>query len=256
MASTAGRSTETRAYCSQFPRIRGVRTPRSDRVSFHSSSRPREPRARKLFFRGGLPRRPGDCFIPELFCMKTTGNWWLAPNCSGSNRGRGWSRPSHTPSRRLICSARAAGTYCASPEPVGIVPHVTVLIASFDGEDFGYFEVYWAKEYQIAPFYDVDDYDCGWHVLIGEPRFGGEPFVPAWLPSISHYLFLDDFRTQRVVIEPRSDNYKMLRNLGKCGYAQLKEFDFPHQPPRGMLFCWERFFSERLGVPRDAVAPS
>jgi acetyl CoA:N6-hydroxylysine acetyl transferase len=134
-------------------------------------------------------------------------------------------------------------------------PHVTALIASFDGEDFGYFEVYWAKEDRIAPFYDVDDYDRGWHVLIGEPRFRGKPFVPAWLPSISHYLFLDNCRTQRLVIEPRSDNYKMLRNMGKCGYAHLKEFDFPHKRATLGMLLRKDFFAERLWVPRDVLAP-
>lgn len=58
-------------------------------------------------------------------------------------------------------------------------PHLTPLIASFDGEDFGYFEVYRARENLIAPFHDVDGFDHGWHVLIG-----GKPFVAAWLPSI------------------------------------------------------------------------
>ena len=46
-------------------------------------------------------------------------------------------------------------------------PHMLPLIASIDGTPFGYFEVYWAKENRIAPFYDANDYDRGWHVLIG-----------------------------------------------------------------------------------------
>ncbi|HEU4854593.1 MAG TPA: GNAT family N-acetyltransferase [Nitrosospira sp.] len=134
--------------------------------------------------------------------------------------------------------------------------HVTALIASLDDEAFGYFEVYWAKEDRIAPFYDVDDFDRGWHVLIGEARFRGKPFVTAWLPSISHYLFLDDCRTQRVVIEPRTDNYKMIRNLARCGYANLKEFDFPHKRAMLGMLLRERFFAERLWVPRDVIATS
>jgi RimJ/RimL family protein N-acetyltransferase len=128
--------------------------------------------------------------------------------------------------------------------------HVTALIATLDDQAFGYFEVYWAKEDRIAPFYDVDDFDRGWHVLIGEPRFRGKPFVTAWLPSISHYLFLDDCRTQRIVIEPRADNYKMVRNLGKCGYANLKEFDFPHKRAMLGMLLRERFFADRLWIPR------
>ena len=116
-------------------------------------------------------------------------------------------------------------------------PHVIALIASLDDRAFGYFEVYWAKEDRIAPFYDADDFDRGWHVLIGEPSFRGKPFVTAWLPSISHYLFLNDCRTQRIVIEPRSDNYKMIRNLGKCGYVNLKEFGFLINAPRSPCCC-------------------
>ena len=139
---------------------------------------------------------------------------------------------------------------------VEVDPHVLALIASLDDEAFGYFEVYWAKEDRIAPFYDADDFDRGWHVLIGEPQFRGKPFVTAWLPSISHYLFLNDCRTQRVVIEPRADNYKMVRNLGKCGYANLKEFDFPHKRAMLGMLLRERFFADRLWVPRDTPTSS
>lgn len=139
-------------------------------------------------------------------------------------------------------------------EGIAADPHVIGLIGCLDDEAFGYFEVYWAKEDRVAPFYDADDFDRGWHVLIGEPHLRGKPFVTAWLPSISHYLFLDDCRTRRIVIEPRSDNHKMIRNLGKCGYANLKEFDFPHKHVVLSMLLRERFFAGRLWVPRDAVA--
>lgn len=128
-------------------------------------------------------------------------------------------------------------------------PHVISLIGSYDDEPFGYFEVYWAKEDRISRHYDVNDFDRGWHVLIGEPHLRGKPFVTAWLPSISHYLFLDDDRTQRLVIEPRIDNYKMIRNLVQCGYSNIKEFDFPHKRAMLSLLPRERFFTEHLWVP-------
>ncbi len=133
-------------------------------------------------------------------------------------------------------------------------PHVINLIGCLDDEPFGYFEVYWAKEDRIAPYYDVDDFDRGWHVLIGEPHMRGKRFVTAWLPSISHYLFLDDDRTQRIVIEPRADNFKMIRNLAQCGYAHLKEFDFPHKRAMLGMLSRERFFSEQLWVPRSITS--
>jgi RimJ/RimL family protein N-acetyltransferase len=138
-------------------------------------------------------------------------------------------------------------------EAIEADPHMLNLIAYLDDEPFGYFEVYWAKEDRVAPFYDAHDFDRGWHVLIGEPQMRGKPFVTAWLPSISHYLFLDDCRTQRIVIEPRVDNHKMMRNLAHGGYANLKEFDFPHKRAALHMLLRERFFSEQLWLPRSAV---
>jgi len=128
-------------------------------------------------------------------------------------------------------------------------PRVTGLIGRLDGEAFGYFEVYWAKEDRIAPFCDAGDHDRGWHALIGEARFRGKPFLTAWMPSVSHYLFLDDCRTQRVVIEPRADNHKMIKSLGRCGYAHVKEFDFPHKRAMLGVLLRERFFGEALWIP-------
>lgn len=135
-------------------------------------------------------------------------------------------------------------------EAIQADPRVTGLIGCFDGEPFGYFEVYWAKEDRIAPYYDVADFDRGWHALVGEARFRGKPFLTAWMPSISHHLFLDDCRTQRIVIEPRIDNQKMIHSLGRCGYAHLKAFDFPHKRAMLGMLLRERFFNEALWIPQ------
>lgn len=141
-------------------------------------------------------------------------------------------------------------------EGIAADPHTVGLIGCLDGQPFGYFEVYWAKEDRIAPFYDVHDFDRGWHVLIGEPAFRGRAHLTAWMPSISHYLFLDDCRTQRIVIEPRSDNHKMIKSLGRCGYAHLKEFDFPHKRAMLGMLLRERFFGEALWIPQKGSAES
>ncbi|WP_235839957.1 GNAT family N-acetyltransferase [Derxia lacustris] len=129
-------------------------------------------------------------------------------------------------------------------------PHIYSMIASLDDQPFGYFEVYWAKENRIAPFYDAADHDRGWHVLIGEPAFRGKACATAWLTSISHYLFLDDPRTSRVVGEPRADHARQIRNLDRSGYAKVKEFDFPHKRALLVMLLRERFFADALWWPR------
>ena len=123
-------------------------------------------------------------------------------------------------------------------------PHVHPLVGCFDGRPFGYFEAYWAKEDRIAPFYEVDDYDRGIHMLVGEDSYRGPQRVSVWLPSLVHYLFLDDPRTRHVVAEPRADNAKMIAYLAQTGFYEAKEFDFPHKRAAMMILSRETFFGQ------------
>jgi RimJ/RimL family protein N-acetyltransferase len=128
-------------------------------------------------------------------------------------------------------------------------PHMLPLIGCFGGVPFGYFEVYWAKENRIAPFYDADDYDRGWHVVVGEDAYRGRNYITAWLPSLMHYMFLDDCRTQRIVGEPAAAHVQQLRNLELAGFAKVKNFDFPHKRATLVMLLRERFFGDRLWLP-------
>ena len=48
-------------------------------------------------------------------------------------------------------------------------------------------------------------------MLVGSSHHRGPHKVKAWLPSLVHYAFLDDIRTERVVAEPNSLNHKAIR---------------------------------------------
>ena len=137
-------------------------------------------------------------------------------------------------------------------------PHMLTLLGCLDGVPFCYFEVYWAKENRLAPFYDVDDYDRGWHVVVGEDGYRGRDYVATWLPCLMHYMLLDDPRTQRIVGEPRADHAQQIRNLERSGFASVKEFDFPHKRAMLVMLLRERYFGERLWIPRrpEAAAPA
>ncbi|CCD85599.1 putative acetylase [Bradyrhizobium sp. ORS 285] len=134
-------------------------------------------------------------------------------------------------------------------------PHMLPLIGCFGERPFGYFELYWAKENRIAPFYDAGDHDRGWHVIVGEDAFRGRDFITAWLPSLMHYMFLDDPRTMRIVGEPAAAHVQQLRNLDRAGFSQIKTFDFPHKRATLVMLLRERFFGDRLWQPaaKDAV---
>ncbi|SEE82975.1 GNAT family N-acetyltransferase [Pseudomonas migulae] len=121
-------------------------------------------------------------------------------------------------------------------------PHTVTLIGCFDDQPFAYFEAYWAKEDRIAPFYEASDYDRGIHMLVGEENHRGPHKVASWLSALTHYLFLDDPRTQRVVAEPRADNAKMIAYMQGQRFHCEKEFDFPHKRAALMVLGRERFF--------------
>lgn len=128
-------------------------------------------------------------------------------------------------------------------------PHVLPLIGTFADVPFGYFEVYWAKENRLGPFYDAQDYDRGWHVAIGEQAYRGRQCISAWLPSLMHFIFLDDPRTMRIVGEPRASHEQQIRNLDRSGFAKVKHFDFPHKRALLVMLDRERFFGDHLWVP-------
>jgi RimJ/RimL family protein N-acetyltransferase len=86
-------------------------------------------------------------------------------------------------------------------------------------------------------------------VVVGEDAFRGRPFLTAWLPSLMHFMFLDDCRTMRIVGEPRADHQQQIRNLERSGFANVKTFDFPHKRATLVMLLRERFFGERLWIP-------
>lgn len=121
-------------------------------------------------------------------------------------------------------------------------PHQFPVIGEFDGIPFGYFEIYWTAEDRLGPFYDVDKFDRGVHMLSANARFRGWRYFSAWSRSIVHYCFLADLKTQNVMGEPRADNKKVLALTERIGFEHLFDFDFPHKTA-AMLQCRrQRFF--------------
>ncbi len=123
--------------------------------------------------------------------------------------------------------------------------HIMPLIGEFNGQPFGYVEVYWVSEDRLAPYYDVQSYDRGIHLLVGEQEFRGPRYFDCWMRAISHYLFIDDMRTQRIVLEPRSDNHRLFNRIQNVGYKKRFEFNFPHKRSALMMLERKAFFTEQ-----------
>ncbi|GHC26737.1 N(6)-hydroxylysine O-acetyltransferase [Kushneria pakistanensis] len=120
-------------------------------------------------------------------------------------------------------------------------PHRLSLIGEFDGEAFGYFELYWTPEDVLGDYYDWQAFDRGLHVLVGEENFRGARFVDAWLTGLEHYAYLSEPRTERVVLEPDAGNERIFRHLERLGLFSKGEFDLPDK--RAMLVMgWRHHF--------------
>ncbi|KAH6896820.1 acyl-CoA N-acyltransferase [Thelonectria olida] len=121
-------------------------------------------------------------------------------------------------------------------------PHTISVFGCFNDVPFAYFELYWAKEDKMGQHYASLDFDRGRHALVGDDTYRGRHRVAAWWPSIMHYEFIDDHRTENVVGEPRLTNEKILMYEYQFGHHQDKWLDLPHKRANLVVCSRERFF--------------
>ena len=123
-------------------------------------------------------------------------------------------------------------------------PHTLPMLLLCNDKPVGYFEIYWCREDRLAPYYESEAYDRGFHFLIGDNDFLGFKNTDATLKVLTHFLFIDELRTRRLMAEPRSDNTKVLKYIETfVAWKKLFEFDFPHKRS-AMLECTrEDFFN-------------
>lgn len=108
--------------------------------------------------------------------------------------------------------------------------HMIPTIAEIDGEAYGYFELYWAYEDRLGPYYPSNLFDRGFHFLIGNAKFLGAINTDSALKSLVHLVFLEDARTTKLMAEPRADNAKVIKYVDSFAvWKRLYEFDFPHK---------------------------
>ncbi|KAJ5939379.1 hypothetical protein N7466_002513 [Penicillium verhagenii] len=121
-------------------------------------------------------------------------------------------------------------------------PHTLTVLGRFNDTPFSYYEIFWAKEDNIGAHYASQDFDRGRHTLVGNDAFRGPHRVMAWWPSMIHYVFLDDHRTENVIGEPLSNNDKVLTYDYTFGLHQDQIIDLPHKRASLVKCTRERFF--------------
>ncbi|KAJ5178894.1 hypothetical protein N7492_002104 [Penicillium capsulatum] len=121
-------------------------------------------------------------------------------------------------------------------------PHTLTVLGRFNDTPFSYYEVFWAKEDTIGAHYPSRNFDRGRHTLVGNDAFRGPHRVMAWWPSIIHYCFLDDHRTENIIGEPMSTNDKVHTYDYTFGLHQSQVIDLPHKRASLVKCTRERFF--------------
>ncbi|KUJ15169.1 siderophore biosynthesis protein-like protein [Mollisia scopiformis] len=126
--------------------------------------------------------------------------------------------------------------------------HSFPAIGLWDGKPFGYFEIYWVKEDILGKNLGdrAGDYDRGVHVLVGENEFRGNKRVKAWITSLAHWAFVQDYRTNAVVLEPRVDNERFISHLNEAGFLKEGEITFPHKQSAFVKLRRENFETPSL----------
>lgn len=134
---------------------------------------------------------------------------------------------------------------------LGVIGSYTTFEDGFEGgaprvEDAVYAEIYWGKEDRLGPLIPQDiqvrDYDRGIHMLVGSSSHRGPDYVRAWLPSLAHYCFLSDLRTERVLCEPNEKNRKMTSYLESIGFKRFGSVTFPHKVSALMILDKKDFY--------------
>ncbi|RAC47245.1 N-acetyltransferase, partial [Burkholderia multivorans] len=114
-----------------------------------------------------------------------------------------------------------------------------------DGEPFAYFEAVWLKEDALAPHVAARDYDRALRMLVGESRWRGAHCIAAWLPSVVHYLFLDDPRTEAIGCAVPAGHARIADLLARHGFARRRRLALADGQPLWMCTRRDTFFSGR-----------
>ncbi|KVP15954.1 hypothetical protein WJ84_15985 [Burkholderia ubonensis] len=85
----------------------------------------------------------------------------------------------------------------------------------------------------------------GLRMLIGEPRWRGPHRVAGWLPSVVHYLFLDDPRTEAVGCAVPAGYARVVDHLARHGFARQRRLKQAAAQPLWMRTLREAFFAGR-----------
>ncbi len=103
------------------------------------------------------------------------------------------------------------------------------FIASLDGADRGYIELYRAAKDSIATRYEHDPYDLGLHVAVADLDYMKRGHVSYLLPHMLASIFDLDPRCRRIMFDPDHRNILARKFCERGGCAFLGEHDMSNR---------------------------
>ncbi|MFZ1175258.1 MAG: GNAT family N-acetyltransferase [Mycobacterium sp.] len=103
------------------------------------------------------------------------------------------------------------------------------FMASLDGVDRGYIELYRAAKDSIAPRYEHDPYDLGLHVAVADLDYIERGHVTYLLPHLLVSIFNLDPRCRRIMFDPDHRNVLARKFCERGGCIFLGEHDMSNR---------------------------
>jgi len=103
------------------------------------------------------------------------------------------------------------------------------FIASLDGVDRGYIELYRAAKDSISPRYEHDPYDLGLHVAVADLDYIERGHVSFLLPHLLVSIFYLDPRCRRIMFDPDHRNVLARKFCERGGCVFLGEHDMSNR---------------------------
>lgn len=108
------------------------------------------------------------------------------------------------------------------------IPNYKVYVGEINGEATFLMESYDPKTDFIGKKYEVQEGDCGMHVLVKPPNKSIRGFTWHIFSSIMNFLF-EDKKCRRIVVEPDIHNSKIHRLNKRAGFVYEKEIALPNK---------------------------
>jgi RimJ/RimL family protein N-acetyltransferase len=103
------------------------------------------------------------------------------------------------------------------------------FVASLDGVDHGYVEIYRAAKDSIATRYEYDPYDLGLHVAVADLEYMSQGHVSYLLPHLLVSMFTLDPQCRRIMLDPDHRNVLARKFCERGGLAFLGEHDMSNR---------------------------